>query len=157
MSDLKCRRWGMTMRTPAGSVDLVPLFRKLDGESADVLADERDAAVLALTHLGHPVQRICSILNTHAERVREVLAERGVAEVAVPKAISMEAVVRTTTTQRRAYRRGERIEVDGRMVHPEAPHGTDLGYTDYCCECGPCKAAHTAKLAEYRAKKARAA
>lgn len=32
----------------------------------------------------------------------------------------------------------ERVEVNGRMVHPLAPHGTVNGYMYYRCRCEPC-------------------
>jgi hypothetical protein len=149
---------GMTMYTPAGPVDLVPLYRRLEGDRhADVVNDERPAAILALTHLGHPVERIAAILNMHPARVREVLVARGMAEVPAEASESIAGVACTSAAQRRAKRRAERIEVDGRPFHPDAPHGTDYAYTDFGCHCTPCQAAHAAALAETRRRKAVAA
>lgn len=38
----------------------------------------------------------------------------------------------------RAQRHGERIKVNGRLVHPRAKHGTSSGYNYYGCRCRPC-------------------
>lgn len=35
-------------------------------------------------------------------------------------------------------RRAERIEVNGRMLHPKAQHGTPSGYGYFGCQCGAC-------------------
>jgi hypothetical protein len=154
-------RCGMSMRTPAGSVDLVPLFRRLEGDKdAPVAADERDAGVLALTHLGVGVHQIHKALNMGHADVRDVLAKHGMepVESAEPEPIAWTGVAyKSTNATRRAKRKAERNLVDGRLVHPEAPHGTDRAYTDFGCQCVPCTAAHAASLAEYRAKRARAA
>jgi hypothetical protein len=40
--------------------------------------------------------------------------------------------------RRREYLRSQRIEVDGVLVHPDAPHGTRGGYEQYGCHCLPC-------------------
>lgn len=42
--------------------------------------------------------------------------------------------------QLNAYHRNkqERVEVNGRMVHPDCPHGTRYGYVGYACRCQPC-------------------
>ena len=42
----------------------------------------------------------------------------------------------------REARRAERIEIEGRLVHPAATHGRDASYTNYYCRCEPCTAAH---------------
>lgn len=148
---------GMTMYTPAGPVDLVPLNRRLEGGRADVVEDERPAAILALTHLGHTVERIAKILNMHPARTREVLASFDMAEVpADSESIAWTGVAYTSAAKRRAKRRAGLIEVDGRPFQPEAPHGTNYAYTDFGCHCKPCQAAHAAALANTRRKKAAA-
>jgi len=149
---------GMTMYTPAGPVDLVPLNRRLEGDrTADVVEDERNAAILALTHLGHTVERIAKILNMHPARTREVLLSFGMVEVpADSDGIAWTGVAYTSAAKRRAKRKAERIEVDGRLIHPDAPHGTDYAYTDFGCHCVPCSAAHAKALADTRRKKAAA-
>lgn len=35
-------------------------------------------------------------------------------------------------------RRAERQLIDGRLVHPRAPHGKYTGYSNWTCRCGPC-------------------
>lgn len=40
-------------------------------------------------------------------------------------------------------RRAERTVVHGRLVHPDAPHGTTAGYVTWTCRCIPCTAANT--------------
>lgn len=151
-------RCGMSMRTPKGSVDLVPLFRRLEGDKdTPVLDDERTAAVLALAHLGTPVVHIHRALNMDTSDVKAVLAEHGMEPVYLsePEAISWSRVAynSVSSTERRERRAADRVIVDGLLVHPDAPHGTNTGYTEYRCQCGPCGAAHAVKLAEHRAEK----
>lgn len=149
-------RWGMTMRTPAGPVDLVPLQRRLEGDkTALILDDERDAAVLALTHLGVPCYQVNKILNLADSKTKGILARFGMRPVMATQeaVIAWTGVVQTPRAERRARRLAERIEVDGRLFHRGAPHGTDLGYTDYGCRCEPCTGAHAAKLRSDRDKK----
>lgn len=161
MSDLVFARWGMTMRTPAGPVDLVPLQRRLDGDKgATVLDDERPAAVLALTYLGTPIHQITKAMNMAHRDVRSALLKYGMEPVCVSDEISWTGVAYSTTNAgRRTRRRAERVDVGGRLVHPsaEVPHGTETGYTEWSCHCAPCTTAHAAKLAAYRARKAVAA
>lgn len=149
-------RWGMTMRTPDGPVDLVPLQRRLEGDkTTEVLADERDAAVLALTHLGVPAYQINKVLNMSHTEMRKVLSRYGMEPVmATPtEAIAWTGVAQTSSSQRRAKRLAERIIVDGRPFHHDAPHGTELAYTEYGCHCQADRAAHAAKLRSDRDKK----
>lgn len=44
----------------------------------------------------------------------------------------------------------ERIEIDGKMIHPRAPHGTVKGCRYYCCCCQPCNDAFQAFKRERR-------
>jgi hypothetical protein len=162
VSDLVFARCGMSMRTPDGSVDLVPLFRRLEGvKDTPILSDERDAAVLALTHLGVATHKVHKALNMSHTDVKAVLAKHGMEPVmsSEPEPFSWTSVAyNTSNADRRERRKTERVLVNGQLIHPDAPHGTDTGYTEYRCECDPCQAAHAAKLAQYRAnKRARAA
>ena len=145
---------GMTMHTPAGWVDLVPLHRRMEGDkSAAIHPSEKDAAVLALVELGVEAYRIGDFVSVSHTVVQSVLREHGI-EVApqqqVFKAISEKAL-------RRERRRAQRVLDGDRLVHPHAPHGTDFGYTDYGCHCKPCQLAHAKALAETRRRKAMAA
>jgi len=143
-------RCGMSMRTPAGSVDLVPLFRRLEGDrSAVVHRSEKEAAVLALAHLGVDTYRIGTAANVNHTEVLAILRARG---VAVQPGTNAPAI--GERSMRRQKRRSQRNLIDGRLVHPDAPHGTDTGYIDYGCQCVPCSAAHAAALERHR--KARA-
>lgn len=146
----------MTMRTPAGPVDLVPLQRRIEGDKNAVLVDdERDAAVLTLTHLGVPAYQINKALNVSHTAVQDVLSKYGMRPVMAtpPEAIAWTGVAQTSSKQRRTQRLAERIEVDGRPFHPTAPHGTELAYTEYGCHCHLCRPAHAAKLRADRDKK----
>ena len=46
------------------------------------------------------------------------------------------------SSSRAALRKAKRTKVDGRLVHPDAPHGTDGGYCNYGCRCEGCTSAH---------------
>lgn len=51
---------------------------------------------------------------------------------------------RTASERVRSYQRArlaERIEVDGVLVHPNAPHGTVSGYNYWGCRCLSCSTA----------------
>ncbi len=53
-------------------------------------------------------------------------------------------------------RRGERVEIDGRLVHPKAPHGTGNGYRWYLCRCEPCaEAGRKESAAKYEKQRQR--
>lgn len=41
----------------------------------------------------------------------------------------------------RAKRYEQRVELWGRLYHPDAPHGTKGGYTNYGCRCTGCSLA----------------
>ncbi len=47
-------------------------------------------------------------------------------------------------------RMNERVLVDGRLVHPRAPHGTRSGYQNWGCRCVPCTRANTEAMAARR-------
>jgi hypothetical protein len=149
------------MRTPGGPVDLVPLLRRLEGDKkTPVVSDERNAGVLALTHLGVATHLIHKIFNMSHTAVRDVLHQYGMEPVMTsdPEPFSWTSVAyNSSNSERRERRKTERVLVNGQLIHQDAPHGTDTGYTEYRCECDPCKAAHAVKLAEHRARKARAA
>jgi hypothetical protein len=89
-------RWGMTMRTPAGPVDLVPLFRRLEGDMRPrIPEEERDAAALALTHLGAGVDQIARALHTSHTVVRGRLSRYGMEPNPAPEQFSWTALVDT--------------------------------------------------------------
>jgi len=155
-------RCGMTMRTPAYTVDLVPLFRRLDGDKeVPILTDERPAAVLALTHMGVSIDQIAKALSMAHRDIRAVLSKHDMEPIVFdpPESYSYIGLAYTSNTQRREQRRSDRVMVDGRLVHPgeKVPHGTETGYTEWGCQCEPCTGAHAQTLAGYRAKRARAA
>ena len=161
MTDLAFARWGMSMRTPKGSVDLVPLFRRLDGDKdVPILAGEKTAAILALTHMGTPLDHIHRALNMSHADVKDVILANGMEPVVLvePEPISWVGVAYTSNTERRTKRKSERVLIGDRLVHTgeKTPHGTDTGYAEFGCQCEPCTAAHAAKLADYRAKKKKA-
>jgi hypothetical protein len=146
----------MTMRTPAGPVDLVPLMRRLDGDKTAVIVDfERDAAVLALTHLGVATHIVHGIVNTSYEVTRALLKKHGMQPILMDNKgeIAWTGVAQTSSKQRRDARLAQRIEVDGRPFHPDAPHGTELAYTEFGCHCPKCRSAHAAKLRTDRDKR----
>lgn len=46
----------------------------------------------------------------------------------------------------------ERVEIDGRLVHPLAPHGTWNGYQHYRCRCDECRAENRKRAFEHKQK-----
>jgi hypothetical protein len=137
---------GMTAATLAGRVDLVPLLRRLEGVDAEIHEDERAAAVLALSSMGYTVEQITAVLNSVGSRVRETLRAHGVAvpDEPVQSSASPRAVLRAA---RREALKAQRVLIDGRWVHPDAPHGRRHSYSEYWCRCIPCTAANTASRA----------
>jgi hypothetical protein len=51
---------------------------------------------------------------------------------------------------RRRQRYGQRQVVDGRLVHPDAPHGTPGSYQNWGCRCLDCTQASVASRARWR-------
>jgi len=56
------------------------------------------------------------------------------------------------TPEQRDARRAQRTLVDGRWVHPGAPHGLN-GYVNYMCRCWVCGIAWTAACRTQRANR----
>ena len=52
----------------------------------------------------------------------------------------------------RAKRMAQRQLVDGRLVNPNAAHGTWGGYTNWFCRCPRCRDANTRAMRAYLAK-----
>ena len=67
----------------------------------------------------------------------------------------MTAVAEDTNGTRDIRRRrlAERVLIDGRLIHPRAPHGTRGGRSNYGCQCDPCQTAEAA-YAKSRYRKA---
>jgi hypothetical protein len=61
---------------------------------------------------------------------------------------------RDFVAQQTEQRRSERVEVDGRWVHPRAIHGSVSAYRNWSCRCEACTAAHRAAVAALRARRA---
>ena len=120
----------LTIRTRLGAVDLVPFLRRDEGQHGVELLDwERRPAVLALTDRGWHPERIAHATGLRVGDVHDVLADRDPSPE--PKPVQ-------SWSEKRASRWAERILVDGRMVHPDAPHGTTTGYAHWGCRCIPC-------------------
>lgn len=133
----------LTARTRLGCCDLVPfLHRDAGREGVELLDWERRPAVLALTDRGWHVERIAHATGLRVADVREVLAG---STVSAPS-------VRPTREDVRARRAAERVLVDGRLVHPGAPHGQPSGYTHWMCRCVPCSASQSAYKARPKAR-----
>ncbi|WP_143545774.1 hypothetical protein [Rhodococcus sp. 14-2470-1a] len=62
--------------------------------------------------------------------------------------------IRVSVADRRERRRRERVNIDGRLVHPRAKHGQNSGYHNFGCRCQPCVDAHTAMKRQERARAA---
>lgn len=141
---------GLTAYTPAGHVDMVVVDRILEGDrTARVAPGERRAAILALSSLGMPVDRIAMALNIHKASALEVVTAFMEGRDPAPLMSSYTVDRR----DRRERRRSERRLVDGCLVHPEAKHGTSLGYREFGCECSPCKRANADEAAARRRKR----
>ena len=50
----------------------------------------------------------------------------------------------------RQLRHQGRYMRDGHWYHPDAPHGTRGGYSNYGCRCLECRAANTLAMRMYR-------
>lgn len=61
-----------------------------------------------------------------------------------------------STESRRALRKrrhSERVRIDGRWVHPDAPHGTPHGRVSYGCRCEECRGVGTRDQAARRTRR----
>jgi len=140
----------LTVRTRYGAADLVPFLRRDAGEDIALRDWEKPAAALALHARGWDEYRISRAVGLSAETLGEVLAGRWrAAQPAGDPSVEESA--------RRDRRRTERVMVDGRWVHPDAPHGRSSSYKNWGCQCGPCTEAHRVYQRELRAKRRAAA
>lgn len=55
----------------------------------------------------------------------------------------------------RKKRLAERELIDGKLIHPKAPHGKFTGYNTYGCQCDPCRKAYNAYVRERKKANAR--
>ena len=55
--------------------------------------------------------------------------------------------------EKRLKFKAERVMVDGHMVHPDAPHGSSMGTSVYCCCCTICRKANADRMRSYNHKK----
>jgi len=122
-------RDGLTVRTERGTVDMVAVLRRDGGEDIDIPDWEREPAVLALYRRGWPTYRISKVTGLNPATVNDLLAQY------CPTFTADEAVVVPDRYRRRL---SERVFIDGRWVHPEAPHGEKSGYVHWGCRCDPC-------------------
>jgi len=87
------------------------------------------------TGIRHAAHSAVQQMRAQGMPAMQVGAELGISHQSVSR-LSHDAPDITT-------RRAERVEIDGRLVHPDAPHGTSPGYSAWACRCRPCTAAHT--------------
>jgi hypothetical protein len=136
---------GYTARTHLGTVDMVPFLRRMNGHRNEpILPDERDAGIFALRATGVEAWRIAGFLDMSVDAVEGVLNS---------DTRSRPVGARTAGTIRQR-RMAERVLIEGRWVHPGAPHGTSSGYDHWWCRCVPCAAARAVRAAAQRRKAA---
>lgn len=120
---------------------MVPFMRLLEGDKTVQVHDfERDAGIVALYAAGVPTWRICKAFNMSAAVVNDILAGKEPKRREGPMAAS-EKYDRWKAGQARRY--AQRVMVGGRLVHPNAVHGSNASYTGYGCRCVPCSESHT--------------
>lgn len=135
----------LTVRTRYGAVDLVPFLRRDVGEDVDLLDWEKPAATLALHGRGWTIHRVARAVGLSHEVVQKILDGRW-----RPARPSTEASL--AERDRRERRRAERVMVDGRLVHPDAPHGEPRAQKNWSCQCLPCTDANARLVREQRAR-----
>lgn len=135
----------LTVRTRYGAVDLVPFLRRDAGENAPVCDWEKPGAVVELYRRGWTVHRVARAVGLSHEVVQEILDGRW-----RPARPSTEASL--AERDRRERRRAERVMVDGRLVHPDAPHGEPRAQKNWSCQCLPCTDANARLVREQRAR-----
>jgi hypothetical protein len=141
----------LTIRTRLGAVDLVPFMRRDEGVKDVELCDwERKPAALALHERGWDRERIVHATGLRADDVDAVLSGAEVPE-AQKKPIVWGHQQQASVRLRRA---AERVLVDGRMVHPDAPHGEMSGYKHWCCRCEPGSTVYSIHCAARRRREA---
>lgn len=133
----------LTVRTRYGACDLAPFLRRDAGENAPVCDWEKPAAALALRGRGWTIHRVARAVGLSHEVVQEILDGRW-----RPARPSTEASL--AERSRRERRRAERVMVDGRLVHPGAPHGEPRSQKNWGCQCVPCSEANVVLVREQR-------
>lgn len=130
----------MTVRNEYGSADLVAFTRRDNGEQGVELREwERRAAALALHRMGWHTERVAHAVGLHRAEVVEAIELRWRPK---PLRINMsDAEKHRRVRERRRERLAERTRRNGHWYHPDAPHGTPGGYTNYGCHCTPCRTA----------------
>lgn len=122
----------LTVRNELGSVDMVVVARRLQGDKTVEVPDfERKAAALELLRRGLPVHDIKQRISINPDTLAQIVAMFGQREV-------------TDLYHRRL---AERVRINGRWVHPAAPHGKRQGYVSFGCRCWPCTTANMAVAA----------
>lgn len=123
----------LTVRTELGSVDMAAVARIDAGERSVRLPEhERHPAVLVLHRCGWDLARISRVTGTNPATVADLA--RQYCPTDIP----------TGPAERDRYRSrlAQRYLLDGRWVHPEAPHGKKTGYVHWGCRCVSCTAAN---------------
>jgi hypothetical protein len=135
---------GYTAITPLGHIDMVPFLRRVKGNKKQEFSEnERDAGVLALHAAGFGMNAITAAVNMSGTEVASVLAgNRSVSTVEEP------------VVPLKERRMAERVKVNDRLVHPDAPHGTPSGYDHWWCRCMPCTQERAIRAAAQRRKTA---
>lgn len=131
---------GYTAITPMGRVDMVPFLRRIRGNKHQEFSEnERDAAVFALHSAGFGPDVIAPAVRMSFTDVSDLLA-----------GVQRKAVAEEPRVPLKVRRMAERVLIDGRLVHPDASHGTSAGYDHWWCRCVPCCGARAVRAAAQR-------
>lgn len=65
--------------------------------------------------------------------------------------------LREYKAKQREVRYAERVEIDGRLTHPDAPHGSQHAYSAFGCRCKVCTDENARLARELRARRGRIA
>jgi hypothetical protein len=133
LAEASLLRDGLTVHTELGTVDMVAVVRRLEGDkNVDIHSWEREPAVLAMYRRGYPTYEISRVTTLNPASVNEILAK--FCPTFTPE--------EEDKPDRYRRRMAERVLIDGELVHPEAPHGKKSGYVHWACRCTPCTVAN---------------
>lgn len=148
-----CRR---SLRELARPIEVTPPPPSLSERAKKIL--EEPSYSRPATELDEELKRVAKVTPTKKPRAPRKQVERA------KRRVWNEDGSKMTTEQRKQYLReykakqreeryAQRVLIDGKLVHPDAPHGSQHAYSAYGCKCVPCTDNNAREQRELRARR----